>query len=617
MPLVPLTFKPGVNRENTDYASEGGWYACDMIRFRSGAPQKIGGWVKYTTTAFRGVCNALFNWVSLSSQNLLAIGTNLKYYVEYGTALNDITPLRTTVTLGSNPFATTNGSTTVTVTHASHGAVDGDFVTFSGASTFAGFSSGQINAEFQITFVDNSTYRITMPQAANATTSGGGASVSAAYQINVGQSKQTFSDGWGSGAYGRSTWGSGSTINIPTAQLRVWTQSNYGEDLVFNPRNGAIYYLDTSAGLTTRAVTLNSLSGANQTPTVAAAVLFTDSRHLVAFGCNPIGSSTQDPLFIRWASQESVTDWNPTATNTAGGQRLSSGSYINSYLRMKQEVLVWTDSDLYSMQYTGTPYTFSFEFLARNVSIAGPNAMNSAGDTAFWMGADKFYLYNGRVQTLRCDLLRHVFNDINLSQMWQVTCGVNEMFNEVIWFYCSANSEVINRYVIYNYLEDIWYYGESLVRTVWNDSHMRQYPQAASYDGYIYWQDFGIDDGSTTPASAISAYIESANVDIDNGDHMMFIKRVIPDVSFTGSTASSPATLITLKARDYPGQSYNGTATATVTSTSTSSPEQFSNYIDVRLRGRQAQFRIESSAAGVNWQLGKVRVDAQPDGRRG
>lgn len=615
MPLVALKFKPGVNKEGTDYASEGGWYASDMVRFRSGAPQKIGGWGKYTLGAFLGICNALFNWITLSSQNILALGTNWKYYLEYGSVLNDITPIRRTVTLANNPFTTINGNTTVTVTDAGHGAVTGDFVTFSGATGFNGLAAGDLNKEFQLTWVSSSTYTITVGATPNASSSGGGAAVVAAYQINVGQNVATFGDGWGAGAWGRSGWGSGVTTTNTISQLRIWTQSNFGEDLVFNARNGPIYYWDASGGFV-RAVDLSTISGANQTPTVACGVLFTDARYLVAFGANPIGSSTQDPMFIRWASQESLTDWSPTATNTAGGQRLTSGSYIVGHLRMKQEVLVWTDSDLYSMQFVGSPFIHSFEFLGRGISVAGPNAMAAAGDAAYWMGFDKFYFYNGRVQTLRCDLLRYVFNDINLYQMWQVFCGVNEQFNEIIWFYPSANSQSINRCVVYNYLEDIWYPG-TLARTAWLDTHLRPFPLAASADGYFYNHDYGTDDGSTNPPQAINAYIESANMDIDNGDHLMFVKRMIPDVGFTGSASASPQATITLKVRDYPGQAYNHTYTNTVTSTSTGNPETFSRYFNVRMRGRQVLYRIESNTTGVMWQNGLTRLEAQPDGRRG
>lgn len=613
MPLVPLVLKPGVNKETTDYTGEGGWFSCDMVRFRAGFPQKIGGWIKYSTSAFLGVCNSMFNWIALDSRNLLALGTNSKYYVEYGTTFYDITPIRRTVTLANNPFATTNGSTTVVVTDVSHGAVQGDYVTYTGATGFNGLAAGDLNKEFSITYLTTNTYSITVSVTPNATGSGGGAAVVAAYQINIGQAVQTFGDGWGSSTWGRGTWGSGAVL-ISIAQLRTWTQAAFGEDIVFNPRNSALYYWDTSAGFI-RAVALTAVSGANQVPTIAAAVMFTDARYLVAFGTNPIGSAVQDPMFIRWASQESLTDWNPTGTNTAGGYRLTSGSYINSYLKMKQETLVWTDSDLYSMQFTGSPFIFGFDFIGRNISIAGPNAMNAAGDSAFWMGFDKFYSYNGRVQTLRCDLLRYIFNDINLYQMWQVMCGVNEMYSEIIWFYPSASSTTINRYVVYNYLEDIWYYG-SLARTAWLGTHLRTYPLATSSDGYLYNQDFGTDDGSTSPASGITAYIEAANLDIDNGDHLMFIKRVIPDVAFTGSSAASPVATITLKGRDWPGQAYQHTATAAVTSTSTGIPETFSTYINVRLRGRQVMYRIESSATGVMWQAGKVRLEAQPDGRR-
>lgn len=615
MPFVPVTIKPGVASDTTRYSSEGGWYQCDKVRFHDGYPQKFGGWVKYSGNTFLGSATALFNWITLDSKNLMAIGTNLKYYIDYGTTYHDITPIRRDVTLGTDPFETTDGDTVVVVTDTGHGAVDGDFVTFSGAVGFNGLADDDLNQEFQITFIDSDMYSVDVGVAANASGAGGGAAVDAEYQINVGQAAQTFGDGWGSGTWGRGGWGSGSSVFVATAQLRTWSQSNYGEDLLFNPRNAPIYYWDSSSGFAQRAVDLASVSGASGTPTVAAGVLFTDDRHLVAFGCNPIGSSTQDPLFIRWATQESLIDWVPTAENTAGGYRLSSGSYYIAHLKMKQETLVWTDSDLYSMQFTGAPFIFSFDFLGRNTSIAGPNAATSVGDVAFWMAKDGFYTYNGRVQTLPCSVWDHVFGDINQYQLFQVCAGTNTGFNEIIWFYCSEDSQTIDRYVVYNYLENLWYPG-TLTRTAWLDSPLRPNPTGAGDDGYLYLHEVGVDDGSTTPVSAISAYIESADSDIGNGDQIMFVRRVIPDVTFVGSSAASPSITMTLKARNFPGGSFANNASATATRTATVPVEQYTEQVWVRLRGRQVVLRIESNGVGVHWQLGKVRIDAQPDGRR-
>lgn len=615
MPFVPLNFKPGINRETPGYAAKGFWRDCDKVRFRGGFPEKIGGWVKYSTSQFLGVCRSLFNWIALDAANYMALGTNVKYYIEQGGVFNDITPIRRTQVLGANPFASTNGSAVLVVTDNTHGAVDGDYVTFTGAAGFANFAAGDLNKEFVISIIDTNSYRITTAVTANATTTGGGAGVTAAYQINVGQSVATSGDGWGSSTWGRSTWGSGSTVFVPTAQLRLWSQTAYGEDLVFAPRNGAVYYWDKTTGLAARAVLLSSLGGASDVPTIVLSVLFTEQRYLVAFGSNPIGSATQDPLFIRWATQESVTNWTPGATNSAGGTRLSSGSYIVANLKMRQETLVWTDSDLYSMQYTGSPYYFTFDFLARNISIAGPNAMAAVGEAAFWMGQDKFYVYNGRVQTLRCDVWKKIFGDLNREQLFQVYCGTNEGFNEVLWLYCSLNATIIDRYVIYNHAQDIWYYG-TITRTAWIDSPLRSQPQATSTDSYLYYHEVGVDDGSVTPVAAISSYIESADSEIGNGDAVMFVRRIIPDVTFDGSTATSPSVTMTLKMRTTPGSAYHDTGTAGTTRSATSPVEQYTDEVWLRLRGRQAMFRIESTATGVQWQLGTPRVEAQADGRR-
>lgn len=615
MPFVPLNFKPGINRETPGYAAKGFWRDCDKVRFRGGYPEKIGGWVKYSSAQFLGVCRALFNWIALDSANYMAVGTNVKYYIEQGGVFNDITPIRRTQLLGANPFASTNGLATLVVTDNTHGAVDGDYVTFTGAAGFANFLAADLNKEFVISIIDTNSYRITTAVTANATTTGGGAGVTAAYQINVGQSVATSGDGWGSSTWGRSTWGSGSTVFVPTAQLRLWSQTAYGEDLVFAPRNGAIYYWDKTNGLAARAVLLSSLGGASDVPTIVLSVLFTEQRYLVAFGSNPIGSATQDPLFIRWATQESVTNWTPGATNSAGGTRLSSGSYIVSNLKMRQETLVWTDSDLYSMQYTGSPYFFTFDFLARNISIAGPNAMAAVGEAAFWMGQDKFYVYNGRVQTLRCDVWKKIFGDMNREQLFQVYCGTNEGFSEVLWLYCSTNATIIDRYVIYNHAQDIWYYG-SITRTAWIDSPLRSQPQATSTDSYLFYHEVGMDDGSTTPVGAISAYIESADSDIGNGDAVMFVRRIIPDITFEGSTAAIPSVTMTLKMRTTPGSAYHDTGTASATRSATVPVEQYTDEVWLRLRGRQAMFRIESTSTGVQWQLGTPRVEAQADGRR-
>lgn len=615
MPFVPLRFRPGINREATSYSNKGGWFSCDKVRFRGGFPEKIGGWVKYSTSQFLGVCRALFNWTGLDAANYMAVGTDLKYYIERGGSFNDITPIRKVSLLGLAPLATTNGSRSIVVTDPLHGAVDGDFVTLSSATTVSGIPAGEINIEHEIALIDVNTYSIVVTTPATATGSGGGNTIQASYQINTGQAVATSGDGWGSSTFGRGTWGSGSSVFIPTSQLRIWTQSNFGEDLVFNTRGGAIFYWDTSGGTAQRAVELASLGGASDVPVVATSVLFTEDRHLVAFGANPIGSFIQDPMFIRWADQESLINWTPGDTTSAGGQRITSGSYIVGYLKMRQETLVWTDTDLYSMQYTGSPYIFSFASVGRNLSIAGPNATAVVGDISFWMGQDKFYLYNGRVQPLRCDVWKHVFGDINRDQLFQVTAGTNEGFNEIVWHYPSAGSTTNDRYVIYNYVQDIWYYG-TLARTSWLDSPLRSNPTAAGTDGFLYYHESGLDDGSTSPVTPISAYIESSDAEIGEGDRVMFIRRVIPDVTFEGSSSAMPSVTMTLKARSTPGVNFATTNASAITRSTVVPVEQFTNEVWIRLRGRQAALRVESSTAGVQWQLGTTRVDLQPDGKR-
>lgn len=614
MPLIPIKLKPGVNQESTPYDNKGDWYYCDMTRFKSGTPQKIGGWAKYTTSTFYGICRTLFNWLTLAGLNLMALGTNLKYYIEQGGALNDITPIRASSTINNNPFATVSGNRTVTVTDTAHGAVDGDFVTYSGATAFNGLSTGNLNTEFELTYIDANSYTITVGATPNATSSGGGAAVVAAYQINVGLATEVAGVGWGAGTWGRGTWGSAASVGV-AQQMRLWSQDNFGEDLVFNPLNSAIYYWDATGGVSARAVNLTSVAGASDVPTVASYVLFTEDRHLMAYGANPLGSAIQDPLFIRWASQESLVDWTPTAINTAGGYRLTSGSMILAAKKTKQENLVWTDSSVYSQQFLGPPDTFGFTFLSRHISLAGPNAIAVADEVFYWMGKDKFYLYNGRVDTLRCDLWRHVFLNINMDQLYQVYAGQNAGYNEITWFYCSLNSTVVDSSVTYNYKEDLWSYG-TLSRTAWIDSALRSNPQATAYDHYMYWQEYGLDDGSTTPASGITAYLESADVDIGNGDKLQFISRIIPDVAFEGSTSGMPQVTMTLKVRDYPGAAYGTPVVSTVTNTLLGTTENYTNQMFVRLRGRQATFKIQSTGVGVTWQLGSTRVATQEDGRR-
>lgn len=616
MPFTKINFQPGLYNDGTSYANEGKWYSCDKIRFRSGFPEKIGGWLPFSASAFLGTCTALFNWVLLAGTNLMAVGTNLKYYLVAGGTYNDITPIRASSTINNNPFATANTTYTVTVTDTAHGAAVGDFVTFSGATgPVGGISAATLNSEYQIqTVVDANTYTITSPTVATSTTSGGGNAVVAAYQISVGLAVAVAGTGWGSGTWGRGTWGSAAANNTITNQLRVWTQDNFGQDLVFADRGGGIYHWLASGGTGTRAVFAKDESSASDVPTIVSGIIVTDERHVVAYGANAIGSGTQDPLFIRWSDTESVINWTPSVTNTAGGYRLSSGSTIMAALKMKQEVLFWTDSDVYSMQFIGGQLVYGFQFLDHNTSIAGPMAAISANNVVYWMGKDKFYMYNGRVSTLDCPVWQYVFDDINLQQSFQFHAGTNEGFNEVIWFYCSSGSTMVDRYVIYNHIDSIWYYG-TLARSAWLDTPLQDGPIAAGGQ-YLYQHETGIDDGSTNPPSAISAYIESSDFDLGDGDHFQFVKTIIPDVNFTGSTASAPSVVLTMKARNQPGNTWSQTLPSTVTQTATTPVSQYTELCWIRLRGRQATFKVASSDIGVQWQLGATRVEIQPDGKR-
>jgi hypothetical protein len=619
--LKKLQQKAGVNRENTRYTNENGYYVSDKIRFRQGTPEKIGGWQRISSTIFQGVCRSLWNWVTLGGQNLLSVGTNLKYYIESGGAYNDITPLRVTppATLANNPFSTISGSTTVTVTDAAGGYVNGDFVTFSGATAVGGLD---LNGEYQLTTIGTSTttYEITAASAANATTTGGGAAVVAAYQINVGTAFAIPLVGWGAGAWGSGTWGIGSAS---TNQMRIWSQANFGEDLIFAPNGGQIYIWKANTSLTTRGVLISSLPGANSVPTVQNLILISDSsRFVFAFGCNDYGSADQNPTLIRWSDQEDYLEWFPSATNQASSLQLSHGSKIVTALQSRQEILVWTDSSVYSMQYQGPPAVWGAQLLADNISIAGPNAAAIASGVTYWMGIDKFYKYDGRTQTLRCDLRQYIFQDINLEQAAQIFASTNEGFNEVWFFYCSANSFTIDKYVTYNYAEDVWAYG-TMARTAWLDSALRQHPMAATYSYNIVFHEQGNDDNETATTLPINAVIETTEFDIDDGDHFGFVWRIVPDITFRGSDTASPQVTMTLIPMQNSGSGFNdpislgGNSNATVVRTATVPIEQFTGQVYVRVRGRQMIMKVESNQLGCAWQLGSPRIDIKQDGRRG
>jgi hypothetical protein len=641
MPLTKLQFRPGVNRETTSYTNEGGWFDCDKVRFRFGTPEKIGGWEKQSSNSFLGTCRALHPFVALSGESYLSVGTHLKYYINEGGAYNDITPLRQTTAAGDVTFAATDGSSTITVTDTNHGALENDFVTFSGAVTLGGDITADIlNQEYQITAIVNAnTYEIearavaaladitidgqytpTLVVANASDTGNGGAAVVGAYQVNTGLDTTVAGTGWGAGTWGRGSWGSAASLTAIGDILRIWGHDNFGEDLVFNIRDGGIYYWDksTSSAPFTRAVALSDLAGADATtPTIAKQVLVSDKdRHIIVFGCdaqNNIG--VQDPLLIRFSSQGDPTTWESLATNTAGDLRIGSGSQIITAVETRQQMLVFTDVSLHAMQFLGPPFTFGISEISTNITIAGPLAAIAVEDNVFWMGREEFYVYGGQVQKLPCSVRSYVFNDFNAAQAEKVTAGVNSSFSEIWWLYPSANSDNIDRYVVYNYQEQVWYYG-TLARSVWLDRGINQFPIAASLDGYLYLHEKGLDDGSTTPATAISSYIESSQIDIGDGENFVFMRRLIPDLTFDSSTVASPQADFILQTRNYPGGPYLQTSTDPVTRTATVPVEQFTNQVNLRLRGRSFAMKIESSDMGVAWRLGSPRVDIRPDGRR-
>jgi len=614
--LKKIAFRPGVNKENTRYTSESGWYDCDKIRFRQGTPEKIGGWERISNNTFLGVCRSLWNWVTLSGQNLLGVGTNTNFYIEQGGLYNDITPLRRAAT--GVVFDTTNGSPVVTVTDTGHGASTGDLVIFSPDP----ISVGGLNmaGEFTVTTVIGvNTYTVTASSNATSTATSVG-SYDADYPLPAGPAISIPLVGWGAGGWGNGTWGNGGTSAV---SIRLWSQSNFGEDLVFGPRSGGIYYWDASGGLNNRGVNLATLLGTSDVPTVQNFLLVSDiSRFVLAFGTNEIGSSVLDPMLIRWSDQEDATNWTPAATNQAGSLRLSHGSEIVTALQSRQEILVWTDSSMYSMQYVGAPIVWGATLVGENISIVSQNAVAYASGAAYWMGTDKFYKYDGRTQTLRCDLRQYIFSDINREQFDQVVSGTNEGFNEVWWFYCSADASQNDRYVVYNYLEDIWFYGQ-MSRSAWLDSGLRDYPIAAATDNNLLVNhEVGVDDRATENPVAIPAYIDSAEFDLDDGHQFMFVWRMLPDITFRGSQAESPQVTMTLLPLKNSGSGYTDPASvggnnfATVTRTAVIPVEEFTGQVFTRIRARQISVRIESSALGVTWQLGSPRLDLRPDGRR-
>jgi hypothetical protein len=734
MPLQKLQFRPGVNREGTDYSNEGGWYECDKVRFRSGFPEKIGGWIRLSNDTFLGVARALWNWVTLNGANLLGVGTNLKYYIEQGGEYNDVTPIRVTFSAASTPnttncISTTNGSNVVTINYVNYGGISNDFVTISGANAVGGIAATEINAEHQITYIDLDTFTFTVNSAATSNVAaGGGNTITMAFQIQTGLDVFVVGTGWGAGtwptyiqttlsspftctspgntvtvtqtahglsngnsiyfnsisgnvcgiastpfikafsinvvnanAYTFSTvigsntyttsdngptggtvvvstpvapfrgWGEAADVGIGQ-QLRLWSNDNFGEDLLIAPRGGAIYYWDATSGITERAKLLNDVSDnegfdgdfvPNQTNQIIGSSI---QRFAIAFGSNPYDPSDPDtifdPLLVRWSDQENPFDWVPAATNQSGEYRLNIGSFIMCAESTRQEILVWSDAAIYSMQYLGPPYVWGFQLLQDNISVMGPNATITINNVTYWMGVDKFFSYTGRVETLPCSLWKYVFENINKDQAFQVFAGSNEAYSEIWWFYCSQNSNVVDSYVIYNYLERVWSYG-TMNRTAWLDSPLRQYPMAAYPLGNkILFHEANVDDVSGLTPVPIEAYIQSSDFDIGDGHNFGFVWRILPDITFNGSNANEPKVTMTVRPRRNSGAPYGLADSPNVQSDQNYTGQRnydvqlFDGQVYTRLRGRQMAFRITSTDLGVAWQLGSPRIDIRNDGRR-
>jgi hypothetical protein len=681
MPLQKLQFKPGLNKDQTNYTNEGGWFECDKVRFRSGYPQKIGGWLRYGTFTVAGICRQMFNWITTSSDNYLALGTSKKLYIEAAQILYDITPIRQTfaTTATDNCFTTVNGSKTVTVTITAHGALDGDYVTFSGAADTGGILAADLNTEFIVDQITTDSFTINVATAATSSTSGGGTAITAAFQIHVGNDNASIGNGWGAGTWSRGAWGSGAGIPVVNPQ-RDWFIQNFDNDLVANIRNGTIYYWENSGGLPARATplattTIDSIAPAD-VPTQAMQVLVSQNdKHLICFGATPFGGGAFDPLLIRWATQDQPNVWTPLVTNSAGFLRVSRGSAIVCAIATRQEILVFTEGTLSSLQYLGTTDVFSLQELSDNISILSPRSVVTVNNTAYWFGHDKFYAYGGRVETLPCPIRNHVFQNLNYDQADQIISGTNEGYNEVWWFYPAADSQINNAYVIYNHLERIWYYG-TIDRTAWTDSSLREYPQAVTgtyvtgsisdttltvtavsagilqvgsvisgtgiavgtiitalgtglgnvgtytvnisqnvvlttitADSVIYNHEQGLNDNILP----MNSYIASSDFDLVDGDQFILTKRIIPDISFQGSTATTPEVTMFIKPRNFPGNAYSNTETGAVIETSV---DIYTDQIFMRARARQMAVEIESTELNVQWQLGSPRLDGRPDGKR-
>ena len=734
MPLQKLQFRPGINREGTDYSNEGGWFACDKVRFRSGFPEKIGGWVRLSNETFLGIARSLWNWVTLNGANLLGVGTNLKYYIEQGGEYNDITPIRAkfdhaSIPTTDNCITTTSGSRVITVNYANYGGISGDFVIITGATTVGGIPASELNSEHQITYVDLDTFTFVVASSATSTATGGGATITMEFQVNTGLEVYVQGTGWGAGTWPSyvdttltnpftaasigvsvltvtqathglttgdyvyfksiaadacginrlvlqkafpitvtspntytistviggftylttSTAASGGSVVVSTPvapvrgwgaatpvgigqQLRLWTNDNFGQDLLIAPRGGSIYYWDALTGISVRAKLLNDVSTTkgfqgqfvpNKTNQIIGSSI---QRFAIAFGANsydPFDANTVfDPLLVRWSDQENPFQWVPEVTNQSGEYRLNIGSYIMCARSTRQEILVWSDAAIYSMQYLGPPYIWGFQLLQDNISIMSPNASITINNITYWMGVDKFFMYSGRVETLPCTLWQYVFDDINKDQAFQVFAGSNEAYSEIWWFYCSQNSNAIDKYIIYNYLERTWSYG-AMSRSAWLDSGLRQYPMAAyPFGNKILYHEANVDDVAGLSPVPIEAYIQSSDFDIGDGHNFGFVWRILPDVTFNGSNANQPIVTMTVRPRQNSGTPYGIADNTQVqsaqnyTSRNTYDVQEFDGQVYTRLRARQMSFRIESNGLGVAWQLGSPRIDIRNDGRR-
>ena len=642
MPLQKLEFRPGLNREGTDYANEGGWYDGDKIRFRSGFPEKIGGWSRLSNDFFLGVARSLWNWIDFDGSNYLGVGTSKKYYIEKGGQYNDITPfihISTTVGAAAGPFTATTGSSSITIVDSGYTPNVGDYLVISGAVSLGGnITAAVLNQEYQeVTEVSGTTFTIIarspttgLPVLASTGDTGhGGATVTISYEVPIGLDVFTLGVGWGAGPWSRGTWGSAFTGGGIAQQLRLWSNDNFGQDLIIAPRGGGIYYWTDIGGVSARAVALATLAGSAYVPVATNQVITSAiQKFVIAFGANSYVSGNPttpfNPMLVRWSDQLDPLQWVPAITNQSGEFALTNGSFIMSARATRQEILVWTDSALYSMQYLGAPYVWGFNIMMDNISVMSPNSMITVNNVTYWMGIDKFYMYSGRVETLPCALRQYIYDDINLDQSFQVFAGSNEGFNEIWWFYVSNDTvggTAIDKYVIYNYVDRVWYYG-SMARTAWLDSGIRQYPMAADYNNRILYHESSVDDNASLTPTPINAYVQSSDFDIGDGHNFGFVWRILPDVNFNGSTVNGPAVTMTVKPRQNSGTPYGQADSPVVTSQDnfslrgTYNIQEFTGQVYTRLRGRQLSFRIESTGLGVSWQLGMPRIDIRPDGRR-